>query len=181
MSEFDGSTWATYTTADGLASNRVRPIAIDEMGHKWFGTFDGGVSEFDDVTWTTYTTADGLASNCIQAIAIDGAGHKWFGTAGGGVSEFVPDEVVRTVDPTTGTSLVYTDTQGSPTTLVYTPVKTATPPSGLSFTGHAFGLEVYRRGSLLPGFTFSIPVTITIHYSKADVAVIDEGTLELRY
>ena len=85
--ERTAGTYAKYTTADGLASNRVEALAIDGAGHKWFGTFGGGVSEFDGDTWKTYTTADGLASNTVNTIAIDGAGHKWFGTYGG-VSEF---------------------------------------------------------------------------------------------
>jgi len=81
----DGS-YVKYTTADGLADNRVEAIVIDGEGHKWFGT-SGGVCQFDGATWTTYTTASGLASNSVHAIAIDEEGHKWFGTSGG-VSEF---------------------------------------------------------------------------------------------
>jgi ligand-binding sensor domain-containing protein len=45
VSHFDGTTWTTYTTADGLASNGVSAIAIDAAGHRWFGT-EGGVSKF---------------------------------------------------------------------------------------------------------------------------------------
>jgi len=96
VSEFDGTNWTTYTTADSLASNYVNAIAIDGAGHKWFGTSGGGVSEFDGTNWITYTTADGLASNGVYAIAIDGAGHKWFGTYGG-VSEFIPGGVTYTI------------------------------------------------------------------------------------
>ncbi len=98
------------------------------------------------------------------------------------------------VDPTTGDTLVYTDTQGSPTviqvpggavtetiTLVYTPVETTTSPSGFAFAGHAFDLDACRGGLLLPGFVFSVPVTITLHYSDADVVGLDEDTLVLEY
>ena len=82
-----GGPWVNeYATSEGLVDNGVYAIAIDRMGHKWFGT-ESGVSEFDGSTWTTYTTADGLADNWVRAIAIDDAGHKWFGTSGG-VSEF---------------------------------------------------------------------------------------------
>lgn len=38
-----GST--THTTAHGLADNVVLGIAIDQTGHKWFGTNSGGVTE----------------------------------------------------------------------------------------------------------------------------------------
>lgn len=72
----DGS-YVKYTTQNsGLADNCVWAVAIDGAGHKWFGTWGGGVSEFDGDTWTTYTIADGLTDNKVAAIAIDGAGHK---------------------------------------------------------------------------------------------------------
>lgn len=67
------------------------------------------------------------------------------------------------------------------TTLVYTPVDTATALSGFSFAGHAFDLDAYRNGTLLPGFTFSGSVTVTLHYSDADVAGLDEDSLVLEY
>jgi hypothetical protein len=44
VSEFDGTTWTTYSTADGLSDNNVHAIAIDAAWNKWFGT-DSGVSE----------------------------------------------------------------------------------------------------------------------------------------
>jgi hypothetical protein len=105
------------------------------------------------------------------------------------------DEIIATAVATnTGSSLVYTDTQDSPTTiqvpteavtepitLVYTPLDAATPLSGFSFAGHAFDLEAYSSGVLLPSFTFEDPITITIHYTDADIAGLDEGTLVLRY
>ncbi len=102
--------WRNYTSADGLASDSVYAIAIDENGHKWFGT-GNGVSEFDGLTWTNYTPADGLASNYVQSIAIDRNGNKWFGTSSYGLSKFdgtnwttyntsnsgLPDNDVRTL------------------------------------------------------------------------------------
>jgi len=105
------------------------------------------------------------------------------------------DEVIATSVPTdTKSTLIYTDTQGSPTiiqvpgdavtietTLVYTPLETATTLSGFSFAGHAFELDAYRNGVYLPGFTFEKPITITLHYSDADVAGLDEDSLKLEY
>jgi ligand-binding sensor domain-containing protein len=78
--------WRTYTTADGLADNDVKVIAVEENGHIWVGAYYG-VSEYDGQTWQTYTTADGLADDDILSITIDEAGHKWFATSNG-VSEF---------------------------------------------------------------------------------------------
>jgi ligand-binding sensor domain-containing protein len=65
----------------------VWSIAVDKVGHRWFGTWGSGVSEFDGSTWTTYTPADGLVDDWVHSIAVDAAGHRWFGT-NIGVSEF---------------------------------------------------------------------------------------------
>jgi hypothetical protein len=97
-----------------------------------------------------------------------------------------------TVDPEEGGTLVYTDTRDSLTTLdvpsdavtdtttiALTPVDAVSLPQGLSFGGHAFDLDTYRGGSLIPGFTFEKTVTLTIEYSDADVVGLDEETLAL--
>ena len=75
-----------YTTADGLVSNQVQAIALDEAGRPWVGT-PRGVSRFEGQAWTTYTSAEGLIDNDVHAIALDDAGQLWFGTAHG-VSRF---------------------------------------------------------------------------------------------
>jgi hypothetical protein len=113
----------------------------------------------------------------------------------GSAPDLGADEIIATSVPTdTGSTLVYTDTQALPTTvqipasavtettlLVYTPVETATTPSGFAFTGRAFELDAYRDGVLLSGFTFSVPVTITLHYTSTDVVAMDVTNLRLEY
>jgi hypothetical protein len=105
------------------------------------------------------------------------------------------DEIIATsVTTATPATLVYTDTNGSPTIirvpaeavtetimLTFSPQETVTAPSGLVFAGHAFDLEVFRDGTLLPGFAFDQPVSVTIHYTHGDVVWLDEDTLELHY
>ena len=46
---FDGTTWTTLTTADGLIDNNVYSIATDAIGNMWFGTFKG-ISKFSGFT-----------------------------------------------------------------------------------------------------------------------------------
>jgi peptide/nickel transport system substrate-binding protein len=105
---------------------------------------------------------------------------------------FLASEGVE-VPPDADATLVYTDPQGSPTiidapagavsetvTLLYAPLDVAEGSPG-TFAGHGFVLEAHRDGELLSGFTFEIPVTVTIHYTDADVAGMDEETLGLRY
>jgi ligand-binding sensor domain-containing protein len=88
-------TWASFTTADGLAENRVYAVSEDGGGRLWFGTDSGGVSVLDnggtpfgkeDDTWTTFTADDGLADNVVSTITVDDGGRLWFGTEGSGVS-----------------------------------------------------------------------------------------------
>ena len=92
VARYDGRTFTTFTTADGLADNRVEPILEDRQGHLWFGTggyvgssmgLGAGVSRYDGHTFTTFSTADGLAGNNVRAIVQDRSGHLWFGTASG--------------------------------------------------------------------------------------------------
>lgn len=97
------------------------------------------------------------------------------------------------VPPGTATTLAYTDTEqvatiiqvpGEAVTetllLVYTPVYTATAPSGFSFANRAFDLDAYRNGVFLTsGIRLSVPATVTIHYTETDVMGLDEGSLVL--
>lgn len=86
ISRFDGTSWKTYSKADGLGGNFVFAQTVDHNGILWAGT-DGGVSWFDGTRWRTYTTRDGLIDNFVYAIAVDEEGNKWFGTRVG-ISRF---------------------------------------------------------------------------------------------
>jgi ligand-binding sensor domain-containing protein/two-component sensor histidine kinase len=55
----------TYTTADGLVSNKISRIARDRRGFLWFCTEDG-LSRFDGYTFTNYTTQQGLPVNWVD-------------------------------------------------------------------------------------------------------------------
>jgi len=102
--------------------------------------------------------------------------------------------ISTTVDQDTGDTLVYTDAQGltttveipagavsETTTIVFTPVPSPTQPisTGLRFGNHSFDLEAYRGGVHISPFPFTGTVTVTIHYSDADVAGIEESDLAL--
>jgi ligand-binding sensor domain-containing protein len=88
VSRFDGESWTSYSSADGMVNDRVTSIAIATNSDIWVGTWDAGVSCFDGDTWFTYTADDGLASNRITSIAIAPDDTIWFGTWDGGVSKF---------------------------------------------------------------------------------------------
>ena len=87
-------TWATFTTADGLANDVVNDLVVDAGGRLWFGTHDkvnaldygGTLTDKGDDTWITFITADGLGSDDVVAVLEDDGGELWFATYGGGVS-----------------------------------------------------------------------------------------------
>jgi len=88
--------------------------------------------------------------------------------------------------PISSTRLIYTDTQNLTTTLDF-PAGTVSETTTLiltptlasqftdhAFTGHAFELAAYQGGELRPGLAFSVPVTVTIHYSEQDLRVVSD-------
>ncbi len=91
LSRFDGISWTTYTSDDGLAHNSVNSIAFEETSswpEIWVAT-DGGVSvisvEPDAITFATpYRKANtGLVSDKVFTAAVDTSYLKWFGTDSG--------------------------------------------------------------------------------------------------
>jgi hypothetical protein len=148
-------------------------------------THTNGTSNTAAFTWSTI----GVQTVTVTATNVVGSVSDSHAIA-------VADGIPFTVYPEAGGALTYMDTQGSPTilqvpagavtetiTLVYTPVSSATTPvtPNLFFAGHAFNLRAYVGTRLLSSFVFSEPITVTIHYSDADVAGLTEETLRLYY
>jgi len=111
------------------------------------------------------------------------------------VSEGRVEEFEETpIDLEAGATLVYVDEQGLTTqvdvppgaaamtsTLTYLPLVSPVHPlpAALPIAGHAFALEVYQDGVFYPDLAFSRPITITLQYSEADMAGMDESLLAL--
>ena len=74
--------WTTFSTADGLPSDRV--LAVWGKGSRtlWIGT-EQGAALYDGDEWRTYTTSDGLVGNEVRTIWGDDKGRVWFGTDAG--------------------------------------------------------------------------------------------------
>ena len=70
-----------FTEAEGLVSNSVNCLTIDQNQNIWFGT-NNGASMFDGEVWTSYTTElnPDLVSNAITAIYAATNGTIWLGT-----------------------------------------------------------------------------------------------------
>jgi len=71
-----------YTTVDGLYSNWVNPIVLDNIGNKWL-LANQIVTKFDGSNWTVfqYTEQNGL--NQVNVIAVDNKNNLWFGSSNG--------------------------------------------------------------------------------------------------
>ncbi|MCI0487796.1 MAG: histidine kinase [Blastocatellia bacterium] len=69
----------TYTTADGLARDRVTRIRTDSRGFLWFCT-EEGLSRFDGYRFTNYTPNDGLPSPNVRDFLETREGIYWVGT-----------------------------------------------------------------------------------------------------
>ena len=79
--------WTSYSTANGLVSNDINALAVDDNGVLWFGSRDKGVSRFDGVSWQTYNTSNsGIVSDDFLWIEPDREGKMWFGSTWNGVS-----------------------------------------------------------------------------------------------
>lgn len=80
VSCFDGDSWKTFTTADGLGSNTVNDIAQDSKGNLWFA--GGGISRFDGENWQAFSSVD------IHTILPGNDDDVWFVTEDKGVIHF---------------------------------------------------------------------------------------------
>jgi ligand-binding sensor domain-containing protein len=74
--------WKTYSTKDGLPSNKVSCVRIDE-DRIWAGTSEG-LALYEDDKWTVFTTEDGLAHDGVLSIDISQVtGDVWVATLSG--------------------------------------------------------------------------------------------------
>ncbi len=95
--KFDGESFTTYTTKDGLVSNNVRSVYCDRRGRMWFGTAKSGVSCYDGTAFRNFTEKDGLNSNAVWGILEDKAGNMWF--LGDGVCRYDGRSLTYLRDP----------------------------------------------------------------------------------
>jgi len=98
-------------------------------------------------------------------------------TAGGGLTYNDPDGTTVVVEVPAGAVSGTVELRFSPAITL----STAPPTGSLQFAGRIFRLEAYRNGSLLTPFTFNKPVTLTLEYRDADIAGLDEESLQLLF
>ncbi|TCO74518.1 ligand-binding sensor domain-containing diguanylate cyclase [Chromatocurvus halotolerans] len=79
--------WQALGVNEGLASDTVYDIHIDEDDSVWFAT-GGGVSRYRDGHIDSWTVDDGLADQRVFKIAPGEDGSLWFSTLTNGLSRF---------------------------------------------------------------------------------------------
>lgn len=96
VSFFDGSTFKTYGTRDGLSDNNVLCLLRDAAGRLWAGSTNG-LSYWDGKGWQSLRLASDFGSNYIDLLLEDAQGRIWAGT-NNGLFLFHPDSLIA--DPT---------------------------------------------------------------------------------
>jgi hypothetical protein len=156
---------------------------------------------------TTISATDVLTTGTVP---ITVGYHRYYNYASDGASNALPFTIQPacaangqlvpsgpcgvTITPSEASTLVYTSTSSlvteivvpassvtATTVLSYTAVPTATAPAGFGFAGLAFSLDAYQDDIKLDGFAFAQPIGVTVQYSDADIAGLNEQTLTLAY
>ncbi len=86
--KYDGKSFTTYTTKNGLAGDTVRCVYADRGGRIWLGTDGAGVSRYDGTSFKHFTTKDGLSNDRVFGVLEDKAGDLWFSTLGAGACRY---------------------------------------------------------------------------------------------
>lgn len=98
LTRYDGATWHSYTSNDGLPDNRVNALFLDDAGRLWVGTWGGAAileqNDLDEGTWRVLGKREGLAEDMVNVMLQDRHGGMWFGSyvaPRGGISHLQDD------------------------------------------------------------------------------------------
>lgn len=80
-----------FSTANGLAGNKIKCIFEDKEGNILFGTAGEGLEVFSSEKFVSFTKHNGLIDNQVCSICKDKNGIYWFGT-NEGISIYNPKE-----------------------------------------------------------------------------------------
>ncbi len=80
--------FTTYTTEQGLATNKIECAAEDENGNLWFGTDGGGLTRFDGEAFKINIVPKGVTKSTVTCINADKAGNIWLSSNESGVSYY---------------------------------------------------------------------------------------------
>jgi ligand-binding sensor domain-containing protein len=72
LSRFQGAKWRTFTSKDGLPSNRISVITGNAAGNIFVGT-PNGLAVLKNDHWVAYTAHDGLPPGPVESLFLDDA------------------------------------------------------------------------------------------------------------
>nr|WP_319397627.1 two-component regulator propeller domain-containing protein [uncultured Carboxylicivirga sp.] len=81
--DIDVDKWSVYTEEDGLVSENINTLCVDQSDVIWIGT-NMGVTTYDGSNFYTYPNF--MASPIITSIAMDPDNNIWVGSFGGGLA-----------------------------------------------------------------------------------------------
>jgi hypothetical protein len=93
VTTYDGTTWTTYTTDDGLPSNDAGAV-VGGDGTVWAVSAEG-VARFDGSSWSSFSAVAGTA----RGAAVDADGVLWLPTSRGVVGFDGTESTTLAVDP----------------------------------------------------------------------------------
>ncbi|MBN1599413.1 MAG: DUF362 domain-containing protein [Bacteroidales bacterium] len=113
--------WNWFNSTDGLISDTVTAVEIDDDNNIWVGTDKGLVIMQNNGPWYKYTEDEGIIDPYINDIKKDFSGNVWIAT-NGGVEVFagVPGIFLRTPDISQAWGLVVDDTSSSNANISWT-------------------------------------------------------------
>lgn len=84
LARFDGKSWQNFTMKNGLPSNHIFTLYIDEKQSLWAGT-SHGLARFDAKygNFTVYSKKDGLYADNVFSLSKSQDGSMWVGSFGG--------------------------------------------------------------------------------------------------
>lgn len=86
--KYDGKSFISFTTENGLADNAIHEIMLDSNGLLWIGTYWGGLSRFDGEKFTNFTKEGKIRGVEVSAFFEDVNGDIWFGVENNGVYKY---------------------------------------------------------------------------------------------
>lgn len=87
IASYNGNSWRLYTSQDGLPSDWVYSLYVDQKNQIWAGTWEG-VALYDGADWhAKYSFENGtIFDNRVHAVAIDSKENIWVGHIDKGIS-----------------------------------------------------------------------------------------------
>ena len=88
IAKYDGQSFTSYTTDDGLVDNTIADLMMDSGGELWIATFWGGLSSYDGEKFTNYTKNGEITGVEISALYEENNGDIWIGVENNGLYNY---------------------------------------------------------------------------------------------